>query len=251
MTNAAALRALHVPGQPLLLPNAWDVASAEAVVAAGLPAVATSSVAVAEALGFGDGEQLPVDLLFVILTAIANAVAVPVTADLERGYGLPPRELVQRLAEAGVVGCNLEDSEPRTGVLVEPQHQADLLSAVRQAAGEQGWDLVINARIDAAMQRPGDPERQLDECLARAASYSAADCVYPILLDTSAVSRFVQHSGLPVNVLAGDLAELTTAGVARISWGAGVWRTQPDERPALLASIVADGCVEATFLCHD
>ncbi|BEP12542.1 isocitrate lyase/phosphoenolpyruvate mutase family protein [Acidothermaceae bacterium B102] len=221
----------------MLLPNAWDVASAQAVVAAGFPAVATSSVAVAEALGVGDGEQLPVDVLFGTLAAITRAVGVPVTADLERGYGLLPRELVQRLAAAGVVGCNLEDSDPRTGALVETERQADLLASVRQAAVDEDWDLVLNARIDAALQGAADP---LEECLTRARAYTAADCVYPIMLAAESVADFVAQVQRPVNILQQQgvwtVVELAALGVARISWGAGVWRTRPAARASLLAA---------------
>ncbi len=239
LTRVADLRALHVRGDPVLLPNVWDVESARTVAAAGFPAVATSSVAVAEALGLGDGEQVPVDLLFETLAAIASAVEVPVTADLERGYGLAPHELVARLAEAGVVGCNLEDSDPRTHVLVDPQQQADLLSAVRQAGLDQGWDLVLNARIDAAIH-PGEAD-PLEECLRRAGFYTAADCVYPIFL--AQAEELVRATPQPVNVLyrpgGPSLAEITSWGAARISWGAGLWRTEEALRGPMLQEIAA------------
>ncbi|WP_327038619.1 isocitrate lyase/phosphoenolpyruvate mutase family protein [Micromonospora maris] len=119
MTNsaavrAAALRALHRPGDPLVLPNAWDVGSARAVVEAGFGAVATASAAVSQSLGYADGEGTPAGEMFAAVSRITRAVTVPVTADLERGYGLPPAELVQRLLDAGAVGLNLEDSARTT-----------------------------------------------------------------------------------------------------------------------------------------
>lgn len=248
MTDVGLLRALHLPGQPLVLPNAWDVGSAEAVVAAGFPAVATSSLAVAEALGYQDGEWLPVAELFAVLAEIVRAVPVPVTADLERGFGLEGAELVERMAEAGVVGCNLEDSDPRTEVLVEPERQADLLAAVRDSARSQGWDVVLNARVDAAMNGVGPAEQRLADCIARATVYAAAgaDCVYPILL-AHGMDAFVREVGVPVNAYcarASELPGLAASGVARISFGPGIWRTPAAERPALLAAIRAAPSVQ-------
>ena len=114
-TSAAALRDLHVPGRPLVLPNAWNAASARAVEAAGFPAVATSSAAVSEVLGHEDGHATPVEGVLASVTHIVRSVDVPVTVDFERGYGLGPDELVARLAETGAVGANLEDSDPATG----------------------------------------------------------------------------------------------------------------------------------------
>ncbi|GAA2702527.1 hypothetical protein GCM10010429_07610 [Micromonospora olivasterospora] len=117
--QADTLCTLHKPGDPLVLPNAWDAGSARAVAAAGFPAVATSSSAVAESLGYADGEATPVDEMLAAVARIARAVPVPVTADLERGYGLRPTELVERLLSAGAVGCNLEDSDPCTRALYD------------------------------------------------------------------------------------------------------------------------------------
>src|SRR5436190_11741483 len=115
---ASLLRELHVPGRPLVLPNAWDVASAQLVVAQGFPAVATSSAALNAALGFADDGSAPADEVFAAVARIARSVAVPVTADIEDGYGLAPDELAAALLEAGAVGCNLEDTDHTAGGLV-------------------------------------------------------------------------------------------------------------------------------------
>jgi 2-methylisocitrate lyase-like PEP mutase family enzyme len=243
LTSAAGdLLALHRPGRPLVLPNVWDVASARAVEAAGFPVVATSSLALAEAHGHSDGEQLPVDELFQVLAEISAAVAVPVSADVERGYGLAPTELVQRLAASGVVGCNLEDSDPRTGELVDPYVQGELLADVRAASQRLGWDVVLNARVDAAMHGTGSAEDRLKECLLRAAVYdeAGADCVYPILLEPlSALEVFVGEVGLPVNAYwgagMGDLARLGRLGLSRVSLGPGLYRA--DDRQAVLRAL--------------
>ncbi|MDI1463981.1 isocitrate lyase/phosphoenolpyruvate mutase family protein [Catellatospora sp. KI3] len=223
--HAAVLRDLHRPGTPLLLPNVWDCTSAYAVVAAGLPAVATSSVAMADSLGHRDGETAPVGQLLDAVARIAAAVPVPVTADLERGYRMRPAELVERLAATGAAGCNLEDSDPATGELVDPGRQADFLAEVRAAARDRGVDLVLNARIDTYLRPAGGTTVLLDGALQRARRYRAAgaDCVYPIgLSDHAAVAEFVAGAGAPVNVLArdaGELRGLAALGVARISFG--------------------------------
>src|SRR5215212_4736629 len=133
------LRSLHRPGEPLLLPNAWDVATAKAVVAAGFPVVATTSGGVAEALGYEDHEGAPGDEMLAAAARMARSVEVPVTVDAEAGYGLEPAELVAALRDAGAAGCNLEDTDHGTGSLRDPDAQADWLRAVREAASENGY----------------------------------------------------------------------------------------------------------------
>ncbi|RKT55045.1 isocitrate lyase/PEP mutase family protein [Saccharothrix australiensis] len=219
--GAAALRALHVPGDPLVLPNVWDAASAR-VVAGVFPAVATASAAVAPALGHLDGEDAPADEVFAAVARVARAVDVPVTADVERGYGLPPAEVAARLAEAGAVGCNLEDSDPATQRLVGQEEQVEFLGAVRAADP----DLVINARVDVFLHG----SRSFDEGVARARAYLAAgaDCVYPIFLPAGSAREFCRAVGGPVNLGHGPgqptPAELGRLGAARVSFGPGLHR---------------------------
>src|ERR671911_545465 len=142
------LRSLQRPGAPLLLPNAWDVATARAVVAAGFPVVATTGGGVAAALGYEDHEGAPGDEMFAAAARIASGVEVPVTVDAEAGYGMQPGELVAALRSAGAAGCNLEDTDHATGSLRDPDRHAEWLKAVRRAASEDGYPLVINARVD-------------------------------------------------------------------------------------------------------
>jgi 2-methylisocitrate lyase-like PEP mutase family enzyme len=220
--KASTLRALHVPGNPVILPNVWDAASARAVQEAGFPAVATGSAAVCQVLGYEDGEGTPAGEMMAAVSRIARVVDVPVTADVERGYGLKPAELAERLAAAGAVGCNLEDTDPRTGELVDPGAQADFLAEVRAAAGQ---DLVINARVDTYLR--GRPSRK--EAVARGQRYLAAgaDCVYPIGLgEEEEIRAVVAELGGPVNILfrpgTPSLGRLAELGVARISFGGGL-----------------------------
>src|SRR3954466_6657848 len=142
------LRSLQRPGDPLLLPNAWDVATARAVVAAGFPVVATTSGGVAATLGYEDHEGAPADEMLAAAARIVRGVDVPVTVDAEGGYGMEPAELVAALRRVGAAGCNLEDTDHATGGLRDPDRHAQWLAAVRDAAQTDGYPLVINARID-------------------------------------------------------------------------------------------------------
>src|SRR5436190_18606924 len=137
------LRSLQRPGTPLLLPNAWDVATARAVVAAGFPVVATTSGGVAATLGYEDHEGAPGEEMLAAAARIARGVDVPVTVDAETGYGMEPAELVAALRSAGAAGCNLEDSDHTAGSLRDPDEHAEWLGAVRQAAAQDGYPLVI------------------------------------------------------------------------------------------------------------
>jgi 2-methylisocitrate lyase-like PEP mutase family enzyme len=215
----------------LVLPNAWDAASAGLVEAGGFPVVATSSNAMAAVLGSEDGERVPVDEALAYVTKIARSVSVPVTADFERGYRLSPAELVERFASTGAVGFNLEDSDPATGELVDASAQADLLAGVRAAASAAGVDLVINARTDSFIRRVGSLASQVDASLERGARYLAAgaDCVYPIAVsDRDAIRTLIDGIPGPVNIGFGGgvmtLPDLAALGAARISFGPSLMR---------------------------
>ncbi|WP_051301017.1 isocitrate lyase/PEP mutase family protein [Actinomadura rifamycini] len=214
--RAARLRDLHRPGDPLVLPNVWDAASARVVQEAGFPALATASAAVAAMLGHPDGEGGPVDEMLAAAARVVRVAEVPVTVDAEAGYGLPPAELVERLLAMGAAGCNLEDS--RGGALTDPDEQAAYLAAVRDAAGDA---LVVNARVDTFIRQAPDP---LDGALDRGRRYLAAgaDCVYPIMAPADAVRALAEGLPGPVNVnqFPGTaLRELAEAGAARVSYG--------------------------------
>ncbi|MDG4824121.1 isocitrate lyase/phosphoenolpyruvate mutase family protein [Asanoa sp. WMMD1127] len=238
VTGADTLRALHRPGDPVVLANAWDAASARAVQAAGFPAVATSSAAVALSLGYADGEATPVDEMLDAVARIVRAVDVPVTADLERGYGLPPAQFVERVLATGAVGCNLEDSDPRTKRLVDVDRQADFLAAVRAAAGP---DLVVNARVDAYLRGVADPLATARD-RARRFRAAGADCAYPILATAEPDIAVLAADG-PVNVLfipaTPALPALAALGVARVSFGDGIHEALAADHARMLAAIVA------------
>ena len=224
--GAERLRAMHHGQRPLVLPNAWDPVSARAFADAGFAAVATSSAAIAATLGYADG-QTPAAQMRAAVAAIASAVDVPVTADVEDGYGMPPAELADRLLAAGLAGCNLEDSDPAARTLADPGAQADFLAAVRAVAGQE---LVINARVDVFVRPSPGGDSAVERAVQRGRAYLAAgaDCVYPILAPADDLARLVREIAGPVNAMqhAGgpSLAELAALGVARISFGGGLHR---------------------------
>lgn len=230
--QADQLRRLHHGPEMLVLPNVWDAASAEIVAGAGYPAVATASAAISAMLGYPDGEGAPWREMFAAAGRVARAVPVPVTVDAEAGYGMQPRELVDRLLEIGVVGCNLEDSDHRSGGLVDPGAQAGRLAAIRAASEEAGVPIVINARTDGFLPRSGvaEPDR-VAEAVRRGRRYleAGADCVYPIGVgDEHDVAALVTELPGPVNANTRpggpDLARLRELGVARVSYGPRFYR---------------------------
>lgn len=230
---ANRLRALHHGRQPLVLANAWDVGSALAVEKAGAAAIATTSSGVAASFGFPDGEELPAAEMFLIVLRIAGAVRVPVTADLETGYGLPSDVLVDEMLRAGAAGLNVEDSDrsASTPRLMDVEPHAERIAAIRAAARRARVPIVINARIDVFLRSDDEPRAHLEDAIVRAVAYleAGADCVYPIGLDDPGViGRFVRRVPGPVNVLlrpgSPSLRQLRRLGVKRISVGGGLWR---------------------------
>ena len=228
--QADQLRGLHVPGSPLLLVNAWDPPSARRLAHDGYPAIATTSAGVAEALGYEDGNVTPPDEMLAAVARIAAVVDVPVTADLEAGYGLEPSELVKGLLGAGAVGLNFEDTDHEAGSLTDPERQAERLAAIKQAGRDAGVDVVLNARVDVFL-RGGEP----GEAVRRGQIYAdaGADCVYPIAArGRDTIRGLVEEIAAPVNILAVpgglSLAELGELGVARVSFGSGLMHVAMD-----------------------
>jgi 2-methylisocitrate lyase-like PEP mutase family enzyme len=231
-TLAEKLRALHHGPRALILMNAWDAASARIAEAAGFPAVATSSAAIANALGYPDGERLPLDDLLWVVRHIVRAVAVPVSVDFEAGYAATPDGVAQncrRLLDTGAVGINLEDgtSDPQHPLVDTATHVARI-RAIREMTASAGVPLVINARVDVFLFAVGEPQSRLDHAVTRANAYreAGADCLFvPGVADLPTIERLTAAIRGPVNILVGGssppIAELEKARVARISLGSG------------------------------
>ena len=229
---AEAFRAAHRGPRLLLLPNAWDAMSARQFEAARFGAIATTSGGVAWALGFADGEKAPWNEVVEATRRIVHAVRVPVTADIEGGYGETPDEVgrhIGEIIETGVVGFNLEDGTARTDRPVRPIEDAVArIQAARAAADAAGVPAVINARIDLYLKNVGDAASRFDETVRRAKAYLAAgaDCIYPFALgDMDTIARLVKAIDAPINIVARDtsppVAEFERIGVARITIAAG------------------------------
>ncbi|WP_030713815.1 isocitrate lyase/PEP mutase family protein [Streptomyces sp. NRRL F-2580] len=225
--KATAFAELHTPAKPLALANAWDVASARIVEATGAPAVATTSAGVAWSLGSPDGDALARDRALDLVARVVSAVSVPVTADIEGGFGADAAavgETVAGVLAAGAVGINIEDGPHRT-----PAEMAERLAAARAAADAAGVPLYINARVDTYLRGLGDPATRLDETLARAAAYlraGATGIFVPGVLDPATVTELAKGIDAPLNILLGPdapaVAELGALGVSRVSLGSWV-----------------------------
>jgi 2-methylisocitrate lyase-like PEP mutase family enzyme len=233
-TKAETLRRLHHGPEPLVLPNAWDVASARVIEAAGFPVIATTSAAVAWAQGFPDGEAISRDEMLSVCARMAARVRVPVTADLEAGYGPKPEdaaETIRRAIAAGVAGANLEDGTHRREQPLYPlEISVARIRAARQAAEAAGIPFVLNARTDSYLaarifgREPAASD--FDETVRRGRAYreAGADCIFiPGLEDRDTIARLVKSLGGPINIMAGprspSVPELKALGVARISVG--------------------------------
>ena len=232
--KAEGLRDLHIPGDPLLLLNAWDAASAVVIARAGARAIASSSAAAANALGYADGQQLTREQMLGAVAAIAGAVDLPVTADMEAGYGDAPEAAAataRGVVKVGAVGLNMEDLSDGDEDLLPIERFATKIAAVRAVGDETGIPLVLNARTDVFLGQVGDPSTRLERAVERGRAYLAAgaDCIFvPGVIDPGVITALVQgidgpHSDLAVPGST-PLTELNALGVARISTGSGPYR---------------------------
>jgi 2-methylisocitrate lyase-like PEP mutase family enzyme len=254
--KANAFRAMHRGPHILVLPNVWDVASARIVEEAGYPAIATTSAGVAFTLGYPDGERISRDEMLARVARIAKAVKVPVTADVEAGYGPRPEDAAQTargVIEAGAVGMNFEDgTEDPAHPLIDVSLQLEKIRAIREAALKTGVLLVLNARTDVYLLQVGDPAKRYDEAVRRLVAFrdAGAECVFvPGLRDPETIQRIVQDVKCPVNVLAGPgsptIPELEKLGVARVSLGSGPMRATLGLLSRMAEELKASGTYKA------
>ena len=232
--HAETLRALHRTPPMLVLPNAWDAASARLIAAEGFPAIATTSAGVAAALGYPDGGVVPANEMIEAISRIARSVKVPVTADIEHAYGATPdavADVVLKVIAAGAVGINLEDCVPGATDLEPLALQLDKIKAIVKASTKAGVRVVINARTDGFLRGFGASETRLGVAIERGKAFleAGADCVFvPGVRDAATIGALVKGIGGPLNVLAVEgspsIPELEALGVARVSLGSGPMR---------------------------
>ena len=232
--HAEQLRALHRTPPILVLPNAWDAASARLIESEGFRAIATTSAGVAASLGYPDGGIVPSNEMIEAVARIARAVKVPVTADIEHAYAATPNavaDVVLRVIAAGAVGINLEDCVPGATELEPLALQIDKIKSIIKAATTAGVRVVINARTDGFLRGFGAPETRLGVAIERGKAFleAGADCVFvPGVRDAATIGALAKGIGGPLNVLAVDgspsIKELEALGVARVSLGSGPMR---------------------------
>ncbi|HLY63220.1 MAG TPA: isocitrate lyase/phosphoenolpyruvate mutase family protein [Terriglobia bacterium] len=233
--KALLFASLHRGPRILILANAWDAASARIFEAAGCPAIATTSAGVAFSLGRRDGEQLSRDEMLEVVRRVTSSVSIPVSADMESGYGDTPEAVagtVRAVMDAGAVGMNLEDRSPaENNALFDVSIQVEKIKAVREAAASAGVDFVLNARTDVFLRGVGEPASRLDHAIRRANAFreAGADCLFvPGVTDRETIATLAREIHGPLNILgmagAPPVAELEKLGVARISVGSGPMR---------------------------
>jgi 2-methylisocitrate lyase-like PEP mutase family enzyme len=251
-TKAELLRSLHRGPEILVLPNAWDVASARIFEEAGAEAIATTSAGVAFTLGYPDGERIPREQMLAVVARIAANVNLPVTADVESGYGKRPEDAAQTavgVIQAGAVGLNLEDSiHENERALVELPLQVEMIRAVKEAASKLGVSLVLNARTDVYLAQIGAPETRYDETVRRLTAYrdAAADCLFaPGIRDSETIARLVKDLRHPLNILVGPgslpIPELQKLGVARASLGSAAMRATLGFAKKIAGEVLSSG----------
>ena len=225
--KAAALLALHRPGDPVVLPTVWDAWSARLAVDAGFAALTVGSHPVADSIGKPDNEGMTFDDLLARVVQITDAVSVPVSVDIESGYGEAPARLIDGLLGAGAVGLNIEDTvHSEGGRLRSSAEHAELVGALRAAADAAGVHVVVNARTDLFLRQDGDESDRVDRAIARLteAAAAGADVLYPVgRHDPETLRRLASELPLPINAIAlpdqSDPASFAPLGVGRISFG--------------------------------
>jgi len=240
--RAAALLALHQPGNPVVLPTVWDAWSARLAVDAGFAALTVGSHPVADSIGRADNEGMTFDELLTRVVQITDAVDAPVSVDIESGYGEAPSRLIDGLLDAGAVGFNIEDTvHSEGGRLRSSAEHAELVGALRAAADASGVHVVVNARTDLFFREDGDEADRVDRAIARLteAADAGADVLYPVGIHApDTMRRLTSELPLPVNAIAlpdqSDPASYGPLGVGRISFGPFLQRALADSAKEML-----------------
>ncbi len=256
--KAEQLRKLHHGPRILVLANAWDVASARVLEELGYPAIATTSAGVAAALGYPDGQRIPREEMLEVVGRIARAVRVPVTADMESGYGTTVPEIIEiakALIAAGAVGMNLEDvTGDDESSHVDTSLQMEKIATIREVSASLGVPLVINARTDIYLMPIGPEPTRFERTVERLRAYrtAGADCLFvPGIADRETISKLVKTLGAPLNILVSrdcpTLKELEELGVARASTGSAVMRASLGTTQKIGKELLEKGSYESLF----
>ncbi len=254
--NAKKFLSLHTADEILVLLNAWDVASARIFEAAGARAIGTTSMGIAATHGYADVQCIPLDTMLETVSRMAAAVRIPVSADMEAGYGETTEQVVAsilRAVDCGIVGINLEDGTGSTPPLLDPNVMAERIAAIRQATTELGLHLVINARTDVYLEDVGPPAERLAATIARGNTYreAGADCIFvPGGLDRDTIRELSREIDAPLNVVANPaisipvvpaVSELQALGVSRVSVGSGLTRAALSFASRAAQEVLRDG----------
>jgi 2-methylisocitrate lyase-like PEP mutase family enzyme len=254
--KAETLRELHRPGSPLVLVNAWDALTARIIEKAGSEAIATTSAGIANAYGYPDGQKISRAEMLEAVARIAAVVSVPVTADMEAGYGDSAEEMDRTVAgvlHAGAVGLNLEDGTGRAEApLMDLTAQVEKIRAVVAAGRRRGVSIVVNARTDVYLRAVGEESGRLAETIRRGEAYrdAGASCVFiPGVADPAVIGEVVRRLGCPINILAvagsPSISELARLGVARVSLGSGPARAATTLTQRLAEEVLSSGTYSA------
>ncbi len=248
----------HTGNEILVLPNAWDAGSARLVAAAGARAIATTSMGVAASLGYPDGQAIPVAEMAEAIRRIVDAVSIPVTADIEAGYGKDLKEIltcVEMLVRTGIVGGNVEDSYNRSPDLVDADAFCERIAAIRALTDSLGFHFVINTRTDVFLNKSGDPSTRLAEAVRRGNKYRAAgaDSIFiPDVWEEENIRVLVNEIDAPINILVNttngtglppSVEKLQALGVARVSFGSSIMKATL----ALTKKIVEEVITKGTY----
>ena len=257
--KAIAFRHMHTGSQPLVLPNAWDAASASIIFKAGFPAIATTSSGVAAAYGYSDGQHLPLALLLTTIEQIARTVDCPVTADIEAGFGDSMDAVLQTIRAviaAGAVGINIEDTTKQgSPTLVDISYQVALLKAIQELGASLDVPIVINARTDVFLLSRGEATpTHIAQAVQRLNAYreAGADCLFPIgVSDPNAIAQLVQAVHGPINILSSpstpSIPALAQLGVARVSFGSGPMRAALGRLQRIAQELLTSGTYTTMF----
>jgi len=250
--KAMQFRRLHAGPDMLVLPNAWDAASARILEQAGFQAIATTSSGVAASLGYPDGQHISRDMLLKVVEGIARVVGCPVSVDLEAGYGATVQEVmetIEAIIRVGAVGVNIEDTTKQgQRSLVDIAYQVGLLQAIQEVAASTDVPLVVNARTDVYLLPANDENSRFEQAVERANAYrqAGADCVFPIgVSDAPTIAQLVKAIAGPVNIVAGPpaptLPELARLGVARVTFASSLMRATLGHLHHIARELLANG----------